>query len=572
MAFHDAVAYIVILVVIIVVSGAIVNTMLMSVLQRRRELGVMMAVGTPRSFLVKAVLTEALLVALTGYAAGGALGYLTVAGLEHQGLDFSAYIGAMDTMPGLTGIVYPETRALHWQVIGLMVLLVALISAWLPLRRIVRLSPLDAIHPRRVASAHRYLNISVRADRPMGMWLQIALRSLLRNPRRSVITALATAFGFAAYIFLYALTDGFFYQMVNNSTSLISGHAQIARAADDDRLVLWQPDAALIGRLDHDRDVEAYSPRISSRAIVATARQSLPVELTGVDPGAEVQVTRLWSRITSGQYLQPDQPGLLIGKKLAESLDVQAGSKLVITLQGQDGDLISAAWPVTGIFSTGSELLDEQQVFAPLSAVRKLIGADDKSVSALAIRLQDSDRASDWANQMNTTWQTPSLQARPWQQLLPVVVQMIDMTRIDFYIILSVVFLVVGFGVMNTMIMSVAERVRELGVMRALGTPARALVGMIVLEAAILAAAGMAVGALAGGGLVVVFSDSGIDLTGISGALETIPGMTDRLIPVLIPEHLFLPGMLLFLIASGSAMLPAWQAAKLNPVEAIRHG
>nr|MCS5563403.1 FtsX-like permease family protein [Oleiphilaceae bacterium] len=164
------------------------------------------------------------------------------------------------------------------------------------------------------------------------------------------------------------------------------------------------------------------------------------------------------------------------------------------------------------------------------------------------------------------------LVAQGWETLLPVVVQMVEMSQVDFYLILAVVFVVVAIGVMNTMVMSVMERTPELGVMLALGTRGGQLLLTILFEAFFLAILGMVAGTVVGGLLVVWLGNAGIDLSSISGALEAIPGITDRIHPVMIFDHVWLPSLLLFLCSVLVALYPAWRASRLDPVEAIRHG
>jgi len=216
-AFHDAVAYIVIFVVFVVVAAGIVNTILMSVLERGREFGVMMALGTPSSRIVWLVLLETAILAGLGYLLGLALGLSLTGYFGTHGLDFSAYIKAMDTMPGLSGIVYPTIELQRLVVIGVVVVSVALLAAAIPAWKASRNSPLEAMGARRtMINRIRRIHWQVTSDHRLLIFAQMALRSVFRNPRRSVITASATAFGLAAYLFLYAFADGFFEQMIHN--------------------------------------------------------------------------------------------------------------------------------------------------------------------------------------------------------------------------------------------------------------------------------------------------------------------------------------------------------------------
>ena len=575
-AFHDAVAYIVIFVVFVVVAAGIVNTILMSVLERSREFGVMLALGTPSNRIVWLVLLETAILAGLGYLLGLVLGLSLTGYFGSQGLDFSAYIKAMDTMPGLSGIVYPTIEFQRLVVIGVVVVSVALLAAALPAWKAGGNSPLEAMGARRtVINRIRRIHWQVTSDHRLLIFAQMALRSVFRNPRRSVITASATAFGLAAYLFLYAFADGFFEQMIQNSTRQLSGHVQVMKAgqAVDLSPALRIVDSpALLGQLRARPEVEAAAPRVVLRAMVANPGKSLPVELVGIAPEQERAVTELSGYMKQGTYVQPGEKGIVIGQKLAEELNARLGDKLVITVQQAGGDLASGAQPIRGIYRTGSDLFDSEYAFIAIDAARSLGGLQGDQASRIALRLSDRAGSAALARALNQSLSRDGLVAMDWEALLPVVVQMVEMSQVDFYLILSVVFVVVAIGVMNTMVMSVMERTRELGVMLALGTRGGQLLLTILFEALFLAVLGMVAGSVVGGALVFWLNRTGINLSSISGALETIPGITDRVYPVLMFDHVWLPSLLLFLCSVTVALYPAWRAARLDPVEAIHHG
>ncbi|WP_341582605.1 FtsX-like permease family protein [Marinobacter metalliresistant] len=575
-AFHDAVAYIVIFVVFVVVAAGIVNTILMSVLERSREFGVMLALGTPGSRVVWLVLLETTILAGLGYLLGLVLGLSLTGYFGRYGLDFSAYIKAMDTMPGLSGIVYPTIEFQRLVVIGVVVVSVALLAAALPAWKASRNSPLEAMGARRkVINRIRRIHWQVTSDHRLLIFAQMALRSVFRNPRRSVITGSATAFGLAAYLFLYAFADGFFEQMIQNSTQQLSGHVQVmeaGHAVDLSPALRIADSPTLLRQLRARPEVEAAAPRVVLRAMVANPGKSLPVELVGIAPEQERAVTELAGYIEQGAYVQPGDQGVVIGRKLAEELDARLGDKLVITVQQAGGDLASGAQAIRGIYRTGSDLFDSEYAFVDIEAARRLGSLQGDEASRIALRLSDRAGSAALARTLNKSLSGDGLVAQDWETLLPVVVQMVEMSQVDFYLILSVVFVVVAIGVMNTMVMSVMERTRELGVMLALGTRGAQLLLTIVFEAFFLAVLGMVAGTLAGGALVYWLNQAGIDLSSISGALETIPGITDRVYPVLMFDHVWLPSLLLFLCSVTVALYPAWRAARLDPVEAIHHG
>jgi ABC-type lipoprotein release transport system permease subunit len=574
--FHNAVTYIVIFVVFVVVAAGIVNTILMSVMERGREFGVMMAVGTSGSRIVQLVLLETSLLALVGYALGLALGLAMTAYFASHGMDFSAYIKAMDTMPGLSGIVYPTTSPDHWMVIGVVVIVVALLAAILPAWIASRQTPLEAMDAHNSATNRlRRIHTEVTSDRKLVIFAQMALRSVFRNPRRSLITASATAFGLAAYLFLYGFADGFFEQMIRNSTEQLSGHVQVmAKGHDVDLSPQLRIDNVTqhLTTLANQQSVQAAAPRIVLKGMVANPKTSLPMELVGVAPNQEQQVTDLARYMVEGQYVQVGGDGIVIGRKLADDLGARLDDKLVVTVQQAGGDLASGAYPIRGIYRTGSDLFDSEYVFVSIAQARQLVGFSPDQASRIVLRLQDRTQSTPLAQRLNREFADTSLVAQDWETLLPVVVQMIEMSQIDFYLILSVVFVVVAIGVMNTMVMSVMERTRELGVMLALGTQGSQLMLTILFEALFLSLIGMVAGTLLGVLIVAWLASDGIDLSAIAGSFETIPGITDKVYPMLIVDHVWLPSLLLFLCSVLVALYPAQRAAKLDPVEAIRHG
>ncbi|MBL1273717.1 MAG: ABC transporter permease [Oceanospirillales bacterium] len=574
--FHNAVTYFVIFVVFVVVAAGIVNTILMSVMERGREFGVMMAVGTSGSRIVQLVLLETSLLALVGYALGLALGLAVTAYFANHGLDFSAYIKAMDTMPGLSGIVYPTTSPERWVIIGVVVIVVALLAAILPAWIASRQTPLKAMDAHKSANNRlRRIHTEVTSNRTFVIFAQMALRSVFRNPRRSLITASATAFGLAAYLFLYGFADGFFEQMIRNSTQQLSGHVQVmAKGHEVDLSPQLRIDnvARRLTTLAEQPAVQAAAPRVVLKGMVANSKTSQPMELVGVAPGQEQQVTDLARYMVEGQYVQAGGDGIVIGRKLADELDARLDDKLVVTVQQAGGDLASSAYSIRGIYRTGSDLFDSEYVFVSIAQARQLVDFSPDQASRIVLRLQDRGQSTPLAQRLNREFAGTPLVAQDWETLLPIVVQMIEMSQIDFYLILSVVFVVVAIGVMNTMVMSVMERTRELGVMLALGTQGQQLILTILFEALFLSLIGMVGGALLGVLIVAWLARDGIDLSAIAGSFETIPGITDKVYPVLILDHVWLPSLLLFLCSVLVALYPARRAAKLDPVEAIRHG
>ncbi len=592
-AFHDAVTYVVLLVVFVVVAAGITNTILMSVMERTREFGVMMAVGTQSSQILLLVLLETLLIALIGMAVGTVLGTSITQYFAQSGMDLGQYSSAMETMPGLSGLVHPFLQIKHVIIVNALVLVVTVLPALYPAWKASRLLPVIAIRGNAPDILHFPALFSGKASRNFKFG-HIAFRNIFRNPKRSLLTAGASAFGLAAYLFLYAFADGFFEQMIENSISNQSGHVQIFQSgfrpdlSPDKRIQHYEKLLPLINNLNpaESGNTIEVSPRVVTNAMVASPRKSEPIQLYGIDPIQEQQVTRLQNYVQAGRYLNAEdnlskgagharQPALILGHKTAKKLQVNIGDKVVITTQRAGGELSSAAYKLVGIINTGSDMLDSTLALTAISSARSLLGFAEHEASSLVIRLPDRVQSATVALQLRTLIQSDlqhPIVVETWEQILPVVIQMVDMTRIDFYVILAVVFVVVAIGIMNTMLMSVLERTREFGMLMALGTLPRQVIFIILLESMILGLFGLFFGALVGGGITAYYHWTGIDLSAFVASMSTIPGMTETVTPVLILDHVIWPTIMLFFAGIAVSLYPAFKAATLQPVEAMRHG
>lgn len=567
--FHEAIACVVLAIVFVVVTAGIANTLLMSVMERMHEFGVMRALGTQPAQIMSLVIWESLAIGVIGILFGNLIGIAFTSIWTESGMDLSNYTEAMETMPGLSGIVFPLLRTDHLLLISAIVLVVCLLPALAPAWRAARLPPVTAMRGTVESS-----KLAGRLERlrvlPAGwLWGQMAWRSLFRNFKRSTITGAASAFGMASFIFLYAFTDGFFEQMIDNSTQLLTSHAQIKVPRTGKSEILFDQ-ALLSDEMFQHPGIAASSQRLVVPVMVSSAEEALPVDWIGVDPVAEKEVTRLHNLLNQGSYLTQQQSGIIIGQSLAEDLEVEIGHRVVLTGQDQQNQLISTAVRVSGIFNTGSELFDSGYVFSPIDQIQSLFSVESSQISHVALRLDDRHLSTSIAQQINSQLVNSPLQAESWETIMPVVVQMVDMTRIDFYLVLAVIYLVVCIGVMNTMLMSVLERTREFGVLLALGTAPNQIVRTLLIEASFIGAAGILLGAGIGIVLAQYYSVEGINLAAFIDSMAAIPGMTDRVYPELISGNLVLPTLMLYVAGLLVSVYPALKAAYLRPVEAIR--
>jgi putative ABC transport system permease protein len=576
--FHEVIGYVLLLVLFVVVVVGVTNTTLMAVMERTREFGVMIAVGTRRGQVTRLVFYEACLLGAIGLGIGTLAGVALAQYFAVRGIDLGEYGRAMETMQGLTSVVYPLPRLDRTLIVAACVFATAVLAALFPAWKAASLQPIDAIRgTRAMAGGGRTAGVVKPAVAlpTLPIFWKIAGRGILRNPRRSVLTIAATGFGLAAFVFLLSFVNGYLAQIVDNSTGYLTGHLQIQhpdfRRDMTAQTVLRQPQE-LIERIRRNPLVLAAAPRIQVQALVSSPKQSQNMILLGIDPRTEPQVTFIDRAVKAGHPLQAGQDReIVLGAKLAEKLDVKLGEKVVLMAQASDGSLGSGAYRLGGIFVTESEAFDASMGLITLPAAQALLGLG-KDVSAIAIRLREGDRIDAASSALGRYLAGTPYLVVSWRALLPEVAQMIGYIQVIVRLIVAIVFTVVAMGVMNTLLMSVMERTREFGIMMALGTPPRAIVRLVVYESLVLAVVGTMVGAVAGIALVAYLAATGIDLSRYTAGLQTIPGLTGVIFPQLAAAAIWIPSSVLWLVSMIAGLYPAWRASHLDPVTAIRNG
>jgi ABC-type lipoprotein release transport system permease subunit len=570
--FHEVVSYVVLLVFFVVVAAAVANPVLIAVLERTREFGIMLAVGMSAARLLRLVLLEATLLGVGGLVLGNAMGLAITGYFAAAGINLGAFEAGLRTMPGLSDVVYPLLLAERSLMLSAWVFAVACLMAVYPAAKAAGLEPVRAM--RGVLAAAGTAGHGTGVSLRLPVFLLIAGRNLLRNPRRTAIMVAGAAFGIVGYVFVLGFFDGFFERTIENSTRYITGHVQVERPGFRHELA---PEMAidepgpLIAELRAVPGIAAAAPRVQAQALASTAGKSEGIMLVGVEPLAERGVTFIHQTVVQGKALAPDADrDVMIGRRLAEKLGLRLGERMVVMAQAADGELGSAAYRVSGIFATESASFDGAFAFVTLSAAQSLRGLGSR-VSTINVRLDERSRTPSAVEGFRARFESRGFAFVPWQELLPQLDEMVKFNRVVTRILLAVLLLVVATAIMNTVFMAVTERTREFGVMMALGTAPRAILRMVVYETVVLLLLASLAGYGTGIGLVAYFGRAGMDLSGFFEGYAAIPGLTGIVYPQLMSESIVPPGIALIILGVLVSLYPAAKAARLDPSRAIRH-
>ena len=402
--------------------------------------------------------------------------------------------------------------------------------------------------------------------------LTIAARQVLRSRRRTFVTVAAMGFAGITMIFYASLTEGFFGSMERLALVTDTGDLQIHAEGylDDPNLYarIESPDP-IIAALEA-RGLSA-SPRLFGFGLAAAGTSSSGAVLRGVDLVRQPEVTLIHKAVKQGAWLDGKRPNdVVIGRKLARTLGVGLDSEIVFLSQDTQGFMANEIFKVRGILGTVSEVVDRAGIFIPQASFRALMGVETGCHEIVVMRGDSNDDLE--VARAEVVSAAPGHDVKTWRKILPTLAKMLENSDAGMIIMIFITYAAVAMVILNAMLMGVFERIREFGVMKAIGVPPWQVAAMIGFEALILALMA-AVIALAGGLPLSFYVQSvGIDLSAFLDGV-TFGGVAVDPIwrPHVTLKTVLQPLAYLFFITIGAVVYPAIKAAIIRPVEAIRH-
>ncbi|MFQ5910871.1 MAG: ABC transporter permease, partial [Thermoplasmata archaeon] len=317
----------------------------------------------------------------------------------------------------------------------------------------------------------------------MRMYLVLAWRNIWRNRRRSWITIASVFFAVIIALFSRSMQLGSYRYMIKNAVSFYTGYIQVHSAGYweqqtlDKSFVYSDSVAALIDRLNH---VTASTPRLESFALVSSGDHTAAALVVGVEPETEDRITRLSKKLKEGDYLKPDQPGILLAGGIAELLAVGEGDTVVLLGQGYHGVTAAGKYPVAGIVEFPSPDLNSSMTYLHLKEAQFLYGAYER-VTAIAFMIDSPKQLSGTMSQLKEILDD-TYEVMSWDEMLPELVQYIEMDNAQGIIMVWIIYMVVGFGILGTVLMMAMERTREFGVVISIGLKRMRLAFVLLLE------------------------------------------------------------------------------------------
>jgi len=402
--------------------------------------------------------------------------------------------------------------------------------------------------------------------------IKIAWRNLWRNKRRTLITSASVFFAIFLALLMRAFQLGSYDLMVYNIVHAYSGYFQVHSTGYwDDKIInnTFEYTPELISRIDEVPEITSYAPRLESFALGSYGTKTKGVMVNGVVPDQEEKLTGLHKKLVEGEYLGPDDDGALVSRKLAKYLKIGIGDTLVLIGQGYHGVSAAGIFPVKGIVHFPSPELDGRMIYLSLPASQSLFSADNR-LTSLAFNLADSKNYKRVAYHLKEKLDPDLYEVMIWEEMMPDVVQQIQSDNASGLIMLAILYMIVGFGIFGTILMMFSERIREFGMMIAIGMQKFKLIRIVVTELVFIGLLGVVAGIVAAIPLIYYFFLNPIPLTG-ELAEATISLGFEPIMPVAWePSYFVGQALTVFVILLVVMILPVVKISRFSVIKALK--
>lgn len=402
------------------------------------------------------------------------------------------------------------------------------------------------------------------------MLTKIASRNIWRSKKRSLIIIAAVSIGLWAGIFIMAFYNGMIEQRINAAIASELSHIQLHHPEfrKDYEIKYYLPEGPkILEKIKNDSNVKAATGRIIIKGMIASASGSSGITLNGVMPEQEELLTHLKVKLIKGNYFHPKKENeILLSEKLRKKLKLDLNKKTILTFQDKEGNLASAAFRITGIYKTINGPYDDANVFVKITDLDSLAGIPN-AINEIAVLLHSSKSVLEIQKKLKL--QFPKAAIKNWMEISPELGLTVSVGDQMVYIFMGIILLALAFGIVNTMMMSVLERSREIGMLLALGMNKFKIFLMILLETSFLILAGCPIGILLAFVTIGITHRTGINLSQFTEVYSSF-GYSPIIYPSLTWNQFGNILVLILLTALFSALFPARRALKLKPAETLK--
>jgi len=382
---------------------------------------------------------------------------------------------------------------------------------------------------------------------------------------------IAITLGVFAGIFIMAFANGMVEERIKAIITTEISHIQIHRPGfkDNNDFSLRIDNAnSIIPLIEKTKNVAAVSKRLVISSLAASAETNTGVKILGIIPEEQKNVSNLHTKIIDGKYFEGvEKNPVVIGQKLAEKLKVSVHKKIIITVQDIHTNIISGAFRVAGIYKTDNDLFDEANIFVRYDDLANLTGLKGTEAHEIAILLNKNENTDKVKEQLKN--ELPDLEVKDWMEISPEAGYLVSAMDQYMAVIIIIILLALCFGIINTMLMVVLERVHELGMLIAIGMSKLKVFGMVMLETVYLSVTGGIIGIASGFIICKHLEKVGLDLYFWKDVYSSF-GYSSFIYPVVNLRLIVFTGIMVILMGIISAIYPAFKALKLNPAEATR--
>ena len=402
------------------------------------------------------------------------------------------------------------------------------------------------------------------------MNLILAWRNLWRNKRRTFITMASVIFAIFLAVFASSMQKGTWSHMILSVVSNYTGLLQIHKNGYWENPVIDNafPLPDIEKAINSNDQVSALAPRLESFALASTENKTAGALVVGIHPEYEARVTRLNEKLISGKYLSSDDNSVIISEGLAKKMNLTLNDTLVLLGQGYHANSAVGKYSIKGIVKFGSVELNNNMVYLALPEAQWFYAAP-QLITSLIVKPENSDNIQS-ANKQMKNYFGLDYEIMTWEELLPELVQAMKVDTGGLIIMFIIIYIVIGFGIFSTIVMMVAERQHEFGVLLAIGMKRLKLIFVVVVELLLLSALGILIGLVIVAPVIAYFYNHPISLSGAFAEIYESYGFEPMLVFSIKPEVFYNQALTIFLITAAVTFYPVFNLLKADAVKAMK--